>query len=937
MYGSVYYNKRQSIIQWSEYDKDDVRTEHKEKWVPDFYIDPQNQTGEYKSQEGLDLTRIVEKSWKKRNDLIKEYKEGNRKIYGSDLSPENKFILERWPQDLLVAPKVRYMFIDIETECESGFPEAEKAEERVNLITCWSSDTEVFTTFGLEYHYESPNYHLCRDEEELLEKFIKYVERTRHDIWSGWNSSGFDIPYLFNRILRVLDGIDIEAHLSVLKDYKEASNKDLKEELRTALSAIEENFHNIHRLSHFGVSKKDMKMSRDVFTKEMKPKVGYEIVGVTDYDYLNLDQKYALHKRDSYKLDNVAMDELGEKKVEYDGTIRDLYQKDWKLFVKYNIQDVNLLVRLNQVLNYIPQSIALSYKCHCTFKDNMGTVTKAETSVYNFLFKDKVIMGDRKEHGKDQPSIPGGYVTQSEDLRRGKHKWIIDVDIASLYPSLMRGINISYDTRVAEIKTSNGKNLFECDPDDEVAIINGEIKKTTAQKAIAMIKKKKYHVSARGIIFKNVETDKGVLVKMLDLWYSQRKADKKKEAEYRQKALDVFDNAEEVIDGEKIEENGVTKVVMVGDFDKYNEYMRLKGIHYNLQWSCKILLNSIYGCLGSSFSRFYGEDLASSVTLSGRTVIKHNGEMLNDFFNGEFWDMKVIKKNFPKLDEEFGDVEARLYTDTDSVYLTFDALMNKLGVPQDDKSRLKVTRFLAKIAMNKLEEYNETFFEKKFNAPNSIFWDQELIARTGIWCQPKKYVCHILEENGKPPKEDMLKKGLDIVRSSIPRKFKEYITTAVDMTLKDHTEEELGDYIRNVYSEFKTWDVDDIALPVSCNNLSKWGNTKGLNFLSGSPQHMKAAITFNHYLKHFGLTDYEPIKERDKFKMIFLGKNTDYTVESMGYKDKLPAKMEIESLIDWDRHFERGLIMPLTQIYDALGWRFPEVKMPAEDIDDLFE
>lgn len=666
MYGGVHYDKKTSTIHWSEYDEDDVRMEYRKKWVPDFYIDPQTGEGDYRSQEGKVLTRIVESTWKKRRDLIKLHKDGNRKVYGSDLSPENKFILERWPQDLIAPPKIRFMFIDIETEIEGGFPEAERARERVNLITCWSSFSQEFTTFGLEHDYDSPNYHKCEDEEELLEKFIKYIETNRFDIWSGWHSSGFDIPYLFNRILRVLDGVDVEKHTSLLKDVKLADGA-IKTEMQKEIKEIEQNFFHIHRLSHFGTSVKSIKMSRDVFTKEMKPSVHYNIIGVTDYDYLNLDQKYATHKRDSYKLDNVALDELGEKKVEYEGTLRELYKNDWKKFVEYNIQDVNLLVGLNGVLNYIPQSIALSYKCHCTFKDNMGTVTKAETAVYNFLFKDNIILDDRKDHKADQRHhITGGYVTQAEDLRRGLHKWIIDVDIASLYPSLMRGINISYDTRVAEVKIKEGKNLFECDDDEEVYLVNGDIKKFTAKQVVNMVKKKGYHVSSRGVIFKNVKTHKGVLVKMLDLWYSQRKADKKKQAEYRDKALDIFNVAPEFDGGPEIEENGVIKCFAQEDFDKYSEYMRLSGVHFNLQWSCKILLNSIYGCLGSSYSRFYGEDLAASVTLSGRTVIKHNGEMLNDFFNGEFWEMKVVKKNFPNIDQSIGDVDARLYTDTDS-------------------------------------------------------------------------------------------------------------------------------------------------------------------------------------------------------------------------------------------------------------------------------
>jgi DNA polymerase elongation subunit (family B) len=942
MYGSVYYDKRASRIHWSEYDKKGIRTELAKKWAPDFYIDPLTGDGDFRSQDDLVLTRVTETTFKKRNDQIKMYKDNGRRVYGSDLSPENKFILEKWPQDLTDVPDIRYMFIDIETECESGFPNAEQAKERVNLITCWSTMDKKYHTFGLEGDFDNPTdldvtYVLCRDEDELLCQFIKYVERTRHDIWSGWNSSGFDVPYLFNRILRILDGIDVDRYNQLLHDVKGDATPAIKDQMRQEMWAMEERFDYVHRLSHFGKASKQVKMIKDNFTKEMKPQMAYSIEGVTDYDYLKLDQQFGLHKRDSYKLDNVARDELGESKLEYEGTMKEFYKNEWNRFVEYNIQDVRLLVRLNEALNYIPQAIALSYKCHCLFRDNFGTVTKVETAVYNFLYKDKVVMDDRGKM-KDGPSVPGGYVTPRDDLRRGMHKWVIDVDIASLYPSLMRGINISYDTKVAEIKYQDqSKNLFTLDDDAEVYIVNGDTKKFTAKQVREMVKKKDYHVSSRNVIFKNVTTHRGVLVKMLDMWYAQRKADKKLQAEYRDKALEIFTNAKEVDGGHEVNDDKKTKHLSDEDFAQYEDCMRLSGVHFNLQWSCKILLNSVYGCIASKFSRFYGEELASSVTLSGRTVIKRNGEMLNDYFNNEFWDLKVIKKNFPNIDKSIDNVEARLYTDTDSVYLTFDRLMDKLNVPVEDDKRLKTTRFLAKIAMNKLEEFNETFFEERFNAPNNIFWDQELIARTGIWCQPKKYVCHILEEDGKPPKEDMLKKGLDIVRSSIPRKFKKYITTAVDMILKEHTEKELQDFIHDLYKEFKTWSYDEIAIPVSCNNLSKWGNIRGLEYVSGTPQHMKAAIAFNYYLEQNKLKDYEPLGERDKFKMIFLGKNMEYTVDTMGYKDKLPTEFNIEHLINLDAHFERGFIKPLSQIFDAVKWQFPDTKNISLDVDDLFE
>lgn len=274
-----------------------------------------------------------------------------------------------------------------------------------------------------------------------------------------------------------------------------------------------------------------------------------------------------------------------------------------------------------------------------------------------------------------------------------------------------------------------------------------------------------------------------------------------------------------------------------------------------------------------------------------------------------------------------------------SVYLTFDKMMDKLGIDEsDDEQRLKVTRFLAKVAMNKLEEFNETFFEDKFHAKNSIFWDQELIARTGIWSQPKKYVCHILEENGQKPKHDMLVKGLDLVRSSISVRYKKEINDIVGMILKGATPREVEDYLKDLSEACKKWPIADIAIPSSCNNLQKYqlAEGKGFKFRSGSPQHMKGAVAYNYLLKDLDLPQLEPIKEKDKFYLLLLKGNLRYPIDSVGYLDELPEEFGLADYVDRDGHFERGVIKPLTQIYNAISWKFPSLKNKTQSMDEFF-
>jgi DNA polymerase elongation subunit (family B) len=942
MYGNVYYHKRASTIYWSEYDEDGTRNEHNKKWVPDFYVDSKDEDSEFHTQSGKPLKRVVCNTFGERKRKIKEYKDCMVGVYGSDLTVENKFLLENWEGDITGTPSVWVTIFDIETECESGFPQVEEAKERINLVTFHSSKDQKYYVFALKTDYSTDDdfnddkivFKLFDTEEEMLKAILSFFEHERFDVISGWNTNGFDTPYFFNRVLRVLDGIDLDHYNELLLTTAEMDYGETRNKLQGEINEIKKNFHHVKRLSPYGVVNKRIKLIKDPDTKEMKSEMVYSIEGLTDYDYLALDKLFRQNKRDSYKLDEVANDELGERKIEYDGSLKDLYTNDWNLFVKYNIKDTYLVVRLDEEKGYIDQAIALSYRCHCRFSDNFGTVQKVETAIYNFLKKDGLILDDRTH--SDHRRIPGGYVTKADDLRRGFCHWVIDVDIASLYPSIMRGLNLSYDTKIAVVQARG--HLMELDGDAKVIVKpkDGEPKEFTALQVQTLVKKKGYQVTANNVILENLERKRGILTKILDMWYNQRKADKKLKADYRTKALECFRAAVEHEDGTLVEDDKQAKKLGTEDLETYRENMRQMTIYHNKQWSCKILLNSVYGCLASQFFRYHDFDLASGVTLSGQSVIKANGTLLNDYFNKEVFDHKVVQKNFT-INHELPDPDVLQYQDTDSCYLTFEKLMDKMNVEQCDEKRMKVTKFLSKLATNHLAEFAEEFFPRRFNAENTIFWDQELIARTGIWCKPKKYMCYVLEEDGEIPKDPLLKKGLDIVRSSIPRKFKVHITEAAVKMMTGASEKEICEYILDVYKTFKDWTIHEIAIPSSCNNIKKYSAIQGLDFLKGSPQHMKSAVAYNFFIEKEKLAQYDRIKEGDKFSLIFLAKNNMYPVDTIGYKEIIPKELELELYIDKDQHFVRGFIKPLTQIFDAVGWTFPQTKNATEDIEDLFE
>ena len=473
-----------------------------------------------------------------------------------------------------------------------------------------------------------------------------------------------------------------------------------------------------------------------------------------------------------------------------------------------------------------------------------------------------------------------------------------------------------------------------------------DITESTVGSIVKKIKKNEWYISGANVVFKNTNEQRGFIPQILDAWYDQRKVDKKLEGQYKKKAQTIAENGkEEKFSGSVkvnvvINDSPTQRYLTEEEHNEYTESKRLSGIHFNKQWSCKILLNSLYGAISTPYCRFYDLSLARSVTCSGQMVIKSNGQMVDKYYKGAVFQRKIIKDSF-NINEEMEAPGALVYTDTDSCYLSFGKLMDKLNVPNDYKKRLKVTRFFSKMTLEVLDMYNETYFTKHFNAPNNIFWDQELISDRAVFVKKKKYVCHIVEENGNPV-DELLVKGLEIVRSSTPKKCRESLKDTVLRVLKwGSTEVDIKEYAKNIFTDFMSWEVSEVSLPKSCNNIGKFDMCSGggLSFKKGSPQHMKGAIAHNYYLDHYKIRDVEPIKEKDKFRLVILKKNDIYrNINCMGYIDKIPNKFNLKKEdVDYGQHFKLAFAQPMENILDAVGWHLPDFTANREEIDDLFE
>jgi hypothetical protein len=276
-----------------------------------------------------------------------------------------------------------------------------------------------------------------------------------------------------------------------------------------------------------------------------------------------------------------------------------------------------------------------------------------------------------------------------------------------------------------------------------------------------------------------------------------------------------------------------------------------------------------------------------------------------------------------------------------SVYISFDEVMNKLGISNEDDERKQCTKKLSKVVLNRIDKFNKFESMKLYNSENLIFFDSELLAISALFVKKKKYCAHMIEEDGMPC-DKLLVKGLDIVRSSTPRLFRNNMKDIVGKILKGYTEKQTDEYSYNLYDTFKKWSLSDISLPKSCNNLGKYDikdDGKILKFLKGTPQHMKGAILFNILRDRFGLIDLEPIKDSEKFRMIILKEGNPTKYKCIGYNSYLPNEFEIDdTYIDRPKMFSLGYTSPMIMIYEALGWNTnKDYSKKFQDIDDLFD
>jgi len=405
----------------------------------------------------------------------------NFQIYGNE-DYVAQYIAERYSGEIPYNyADLRVAFLDIETECEDGFPSLTEYNERVSAITVEMDG--VRHSFAIhDFSIPDVECHVFGDEQDMLESFVEYWEQNYPDIVTGWNIRFFDIPYLYGRIAKIID------------------QKTAK------------------RLSPF-------RQVRDrVINRKGKDHNVYDLVGVATMDYYELYIKFTYTNQESYSLNNIASVELGEAKTnyeEYDG-IKDFYTKDWQKFMEYNNQDVVLVQRLDKKLKLMELVVAMAYNAKVNFMDIFSQVKTWDSIIYHHL-NDKKIAIPLKVSGEEQDTqFQGAYV---KEPIVGLHEWVVAFDLDSLYPHLIINYNMSPETKHKMGKRNTLKPEDILHPESYDAQTNF-IRLEDHQK---FAKENNIAITSNGIYFKREK--QGFLPELMETMYSERKM-------YKEKMLD---------------------------------------------------------------------------------------------------------------------------------------------------------------------------------------------------------------------------------------------------------------------------------------------------------------------------------------------------------------------------------------------------------------
>ena len=365
-----------------------------------------SQKGDWRSVDGQKMSPVVQDGARRAREFIAKYKD----VDGFEVHGYERFVYqwisEKYPERMKFNLRTMKIYtIDIEVECENGFPDTEAAAEKLLLITVKDLSSGKFITWGTREAKIDTEYRCFWTEQEMLTDFHKWWVDNTPDIVTGWNCNLYDIPYICRRIERVMG----EKWMKSLSPWGKVNMREVYIQGRRNLA--------------------------------------YEIVGVSILDYLDLYKKFTYTNQESYRLDHIANVELGQKKLDHSEfeNFKAFYTNDWQKFVEYNVVDVELVDRLEKKMKLLELAVTMAYDAKVNFEDVYSQVRMWDTLIYNYLKERKICVPPKQDAPSKNDKYAGAYV---KEPKPGLYEWVVSFDLNSLYPHLIMQYNISPETLI---------------------------------------------------------------------------------------------------------------------------------------------------------------------------------------------------------------------------------------------------------------------------------------------------------------------------------------------------------------------------------------------------------------------------------------------------------------------------------------------------------
>lgn len=916
---------KNTVIVWE-------RTETGDRVVRDypapyyFYFD--DPEGKYTTIYNTPVSKATFKTSRELNDAKKAFGQDGIRVWESDVPPDIRVLSNKYYG--VTAPKLHVTFLDIEVDYDPdiGFSSVEDPYAPINAVALyhrwlkeyvilvvppepgWTeerirTETDVACPTAPAPTNGTIRYIVCENERELLLNLLVEIEDS--DLLAGWNSDFFDMPYIAQRVLRVLDEevVDLSTYLDETTggkprlSYENNPNERISKQGR---------FKYLKQLDFpvFG-----MPSFRAVPAQTNGKLMGHtiDLVGRIRVDYLNLYKKFEPGERQSYKLASISElvlvnDKTGEQllpKLEYEGSLANLYRDNFPFFVRYNLRDTEILEGFEQKLGYVELANELCHLSTGLFTHVNGTLKLAELALINYCHHTlHRVVNDFKKSEIDR-AIDGALVLYPQV---GLQEYVGSVDINSLYPSAIRSINISPETIRGQFEgCSKDADDIAHNTDRRLTLVLEDEEKTevtkTAAEWRALFLKNKWAVSGYGTVFD--QSNPGFIPSLLAEWYSKRK-------EYQAKKKGAGASG----DGEA-----------EGYFDR-------------LQYVYKIKLNSLYGALTNLYFRFYDLRMGESTTATGRAILKHQcrtvASTLGDSYDVDFplyatmdaamesgyskEEAERISLHGPYFNGKH-QADAVVYGDTDSTYFKTYA------------TTVEEATLIADAVADKVNASYPEFMRNTFlctpGYDGIIKAAREVVMDKGIFVEKKRYILHLVDLDGK--KCDKMKiMGLDTKKTTLPAEVAKHLNGFIEAYLKGEEWNSVAERVVEYKTTLmNTTDIMSIGLPKGVQNVEDYTQQYEFSEKARLPGHVAASIYYNECLKRYSDKVSLPIKSGMKIKVFYLqGKHGKFKSIALPTDlEEVPGWFVENFRIDRNAHIERLVDNPIENILKAIGQKAP--------------